>query len=117
VRHVAIDQPTGGTHAASSHGLGLDEAVALAFALDRMPGRLIVHAVEAGDLAQGAGLTPAVAPSRPRTPCRCRAGSGRSTAASGSRATPVHAGFALTRLDPADASDILAIRGQAEADR
>jgi len=26
-----------------------------------MPGRLIVHAVEAGDLSQGAGLTPAVA--------------------------------------------------------
>jgi Ni,Fe-hydrogenase maturation factor len=47
--------------AASSHGLGLDEAVALAFALDRMPGRLIVHAVEAGDLAQGTGLSPAVA--------------------------------------------------------
>jgi hypothetical protein len=26
-----------------------------------MPGRLIVHAVEAGDLGQGAGMTPAVA--------------------------------------------------------
>ena len=45
----------------SSHGLGLDDAIGLALALDRMPGRLIVHAVEAGDLGQGTGLTPAVA--------------------------------------------------------
>jgi hydrogenase maturation protease len=45
----------------SSHGLGLGEAIGLALALDRMPGRLIVHAVEAADLGQGTGLTPAVA--------------------------------------------------------
>jgi len=45
----------------SSHGLGLDSAIGLARALDRMPGTLIVHAVEAGDLGQGPGLTPAVA--------------------------------------------------------
>jgi hydrogenase maturation protease len=45
----------------SSHGLGLEEAIGLAQALDRMPGRLIVHAVEAADLSQGTGLTPAVA--------------------------------------------------------
>jgi hydrogenase maturation protease len=45
----------------SSHGLGLDDAIGLGRALDRMPGRLIVHAVEAGDLGQGTGLTPAVA--------------------------------------------------------
>ena len=45
---------------ASSHGLGLGDAVALALALDRMPGRLIVHAIEAADLTQGTGLTPAV---------------------------------------------------------
>jgi hydrogenase maturation protease len=45
----------------SSHGLGLDDAIGLGRALDRMPGRLIVHAVEAGDLSQGTGLTPAVA--------------------------------------------------------
>jgi hydrogenase maturation protease len=45
----------------SSHGLGLGDAIGLALALDRMPGRLIVHAVEAGDLSQGTGLTPAVA--------------------------------------------------------
>ena len=46
---------------ASSHGFGLGDAVALALALDRMPGRLIVHAIEAADLTQGPGLTPAVA--------------------------------------------------------
>jgi hydrogenase maturation protease len=57
-----LDRPaTGMTRAASSHGLGLDDAVRLAHALDRMPGRLIVHAIEAADLTQGTGLTPPVA--------------------------------------------------------
>jgi len=46
--------------AASSHGLGLGEAVSLARALDRMPARLLLFAVEAGDLDYGLGLTPAV---------------------------------------------------------
>ena len=45
---------------ASSHGLGMDDAISLAVALDRMPARLIVHAIEAADLTQGTGLTPAV---------------------------------------------------------
>jgi hydrogenase maturation protease len=45
----------------SSHGLGLDSAIGLARALGRMPGALIVHAVEAADLGQGPGLTAAVA--------------------------------------------------------
>ena len=61
LHRLVLVRPLGGTQAASSHGLGLDDAVALALALDRMPGRLIVHAVEAGNLAQGTGLTPAVA--------------------------------------------------------
>ncbi|HUY49516.1 MAG TPA: hydrogenase maturation protease [Streptosporangiaceae bacterium] len=47
--------------AASSHGLGLGDAIALASALGRLPERLIVHGVEADDLAPGTGLTPAVA--------------------------------------------------------
>jgi hydrogenase maturation protease len=46
---------------ASSYGLGLDDAVSLGLALDRMPGRLIVHAIEAAGLTQGTGLTPPVA--------------------------------------------------------
>ena len=46
---------------ASSHGLGLDCAIGLAQALDRMPGMLILHAVEIADVGQGTGMTPAVA--------------------------------------------------------
>jgi hydrogenase maturation protease len=62
VHRFVMDRPgAGSARAASSHGLGLDDAVSLALALDRMPGRLIVHAIEASDLAQGTGLTPAVA--------------------------------------------------------
>jgi hydrogenase maturation protease len=45
----------------SSHGLGLGDSIALGRALGRMPDRLIVHAVEAADVGQGIGLTPAVA--------------------------------------------------------
>lgn len=55
----AEDAPPG--RQVSSHSLGLDEALGLARALDLMPGRLIVHAVEAADVGQGVGLTPAVA--------------------------------------------------------
>ena len=57
-----VDRPgADAARPASSHGFGFDDAIALALALDRMPGRLIVHAIEAADLAQGTGLTPAVA--------------------------------------------------------
>ncbi len=45
----------------SSHGLSLGDAVGLARALGRLPGRLIVHAVEAADLTTGPGLSPPVA--------------------------------------------------------
>jgi len=62
VHRFVLDQPIGGpVRTASSHGFGLDDAVRLALALDRMPGRLVVHAVEAADLSQGPGLTPLVA--------------------------------------------------------
>jgi hydrogenase maturation protease len=62
VHRFVLDRPlTGTTRTASSHGFGLDDAVRLALALDRMPGRLVVHAVEAADLSQGQGLTPLVA--------------------------------------------------------
>ncbi|WP_338932793.1 hydrogenase maturation protease [Streptomyces netropsis] len=46
---------------ASSHGLGLGEAVELARALGRMPERLVVYAVEGADGSLGTGLTRAVA--------------------------------------------------------
>jgi len=62
LHRLVLDQPAMGLGGmVSSHGLGLDDAVGLGRALGRMPGRLIVHAVEAGDLSQGTGLTPAVA--------------------------------------------------------
>jgi hydrogenase maturation protease len=62
VHRFVVDRPGAGVaRPASSHGFGIDDAIALALALDRMPGRLIVHAIEAADLTQGTGLTPAVA--------------------------------------------------------
>jgi hydrogenase maturation protease len=62
LHRLVLHRPgTGAARPVSSHGFGVDEAIGLALALDRMPGRLIVHAVEAGDLSQGVGLTPAVA--------------------------------------------------------
>ncbi len=45
----------------SSHGLGLAEAVALAKALGRLPGRLVIYAIEAKTLEAGAALSPEVA--------------------------------------------------------
>ncbi len=48
---------------ASSHGLGLGTAIELAAALERLPGILIVHGVEAADFGQGVGLSPEVADS------------------------------------------------------
>jgi hydrogenase maturation protease len=64
IHRFVVDRPGAGVaRPASSHGFGLDDAIGLALALDRMPGRLIVHAIEAADLAQGTGLTPPVAAS------------------------------------------------------
>jgi hydrogenase maturation protease len=51
--------------AVSSHGLGLTEAIGLGQALGQMPGRLIVHAVEAADVSLGTGLSRAVAAAIP----------------------------------------------------
>jgi len=47
--------------AASSHGPGLGEAIELARVLDRLPGRLVLYAVEVAEVGHGRGLTPAVA--------------------------------------------------------
>jgi hydrogenase maturation protease len=51
--------------AASTHGLGIPEAVRLGQALDRVPGQLVVFAVEAADIGFGVGLTDAVAAAVP----------------------------------------------------
>ena len=62
LHRLVLDQATAGPPGTvSSHGFGLVDAIGLALALDRMPDRLIVHAVEAGDLGQGTGLSPPVA--------------------------------------------------------
>jgi hydrogenase maturation protease len=60
-RLVLDEAESAESYPVSSHGLGLGDAVGLAQALGRMPGRLIVHAVEAADLSTGTGLSPAVA--------------------------------------------------------
>ena len=57
---VGCDALPSWTGRASTHSAGLAEAVALARALDVLPGRLVVFGVEAGDLSLGEGLTPAV---------------------------------------------------------
>lgn len=46
---------------ASTHGLGIPDAIRLAEALDRAPQRLVVFAVEAADISFGPSLSPAVA--------------------------------------------------------
>jgi hydrogenase maturation protease len=56
--------PAGATDP-SSHGLGVGEAVDLARVLGRLPDRLVVHGVEAADLGEGPGLSPAVAAALP----------------------------------------------------
>jgi len=45
---------------ASTHGLGLAEAIELGRSLGRLPGQVIVFGVEAVDTEAGAGLSPAV---------------------------------------------------------
>jgi len=51
--------------AASTHALGLGEAIELARVLDRLPKRLVVVGVEASEFAPGRPLTPAVAAAVP----------------------------------------------------
>ena len=47
--------------ATSSHGLGLGDAVELARELDRLPGQLVVYAIEGADSSLGTGLSAHVA--------------------------------------------------------
>lgn len=47
--------------AASTHGLGVADAVELGMVLDRLPDRLLIFGIEAGEVANGRGLTDAVA--------------------------------------------------------
>jgi hydrogenase maturation protease len=62
IHELIVDRPVRGLGgAASSHGLGLGEAIDLAVALERMPRRLVILAVEGADFTVGKGLTPEVA--------------------------------------------------------
>jgi hydrogenase maturation protease len=65
--------PLPATRQASSHGASLGEAVALGRAIGRLPGRLVLYAVEAGDLGAGPGLSDPVARAVPTVAARVRA--------------------------------------------
>jgi hydrogenase maturation protease len=58
---TVTEGPLASQGSASTHGLGLAEAVELARALDRLPWRLVVVGVEVGSTEPGTPLSPAVA--------------------------------------------------------
>jgi hydrogenase maturation protease len=60
-RRFGPDAPFARTSEASTHGLGLAEALALGRALGRLPERIEVWGIEGVEFAAGAPLTPAVA--------------------------------------------------------
>jgi hydrogenase maturation protease len=70
VHRTALALSVGARSLASTHGMGIPDALRLAQVLDRAPGRLIVYAVEAGDLSFGVGLTPPVAQAVPGVAAR-----------------------------------------------
>lgn len=62
VHHLVVaDTRSADIRAASSHGLGLGDAVELARVLDRLPKRLALYAVEVADVGHGQGLCAPVA--------------------------------------------------------
>ena len=65
VHRCTMDQLVGAT-TISSHGVDLATMVALGEALDRMPHRLVLFAVEVADTGYGVGLTPKVKAALPR---------------------------------------------------
>lgn len=71
-RWMAVGPPPA-TRQTSSHGASLAEAVALGRALGRLPARLVLYAVEAGDLSTGPGLSEPVARAVPTVAARVRA--------------------------------------------
>lgn len=61
IHRLSINDQPWDRGSAGLHGAVFGEAVELARILDRMPRRLVLFTVEAGDLGYGTGLTPAVA--------------------------------------------------------
>lgn len=67
VHRLAVPRSGGErARAASSHGIDLGRAVQLAGETGRLPERLVLYAVEAADIGDGTGLTPAVQASAER---------------------------------------------------
>lgn len=66
VHRTTIGELVPGGGSASTHGLGIPDAIRLGEALDRVPRQLVVLAVEAADLGFGSGLSPAVTDALPR---------------------------------------------------
>ena len=63
-RLLASQLETGGP-AASSHGLGVPDALRLGRVLERLPRRIVIFAVEGADTGPGTGLSDAVAAALP----------------------------------------------------
>jgi hydrogenase maturation protease len=61
-RFDASERPVpSGVFRGSTHAFGVGEAIELARALGRLPGRVLVYGVEGAEFAAGDGLSPAVA--------------------------------------------------------
>ncbi|WP_158888143.1 hydrogenase maturation protease [Amycolatopsis anabasis] len=74
-----VDGLTPSAGAASSHALGIPDALRLGEALGRVPGELVVFAVEAADLDLGVGLSPPVSAALPEVIRAVLAELGRTT--------------------------------------
>lgn len=73
VHRLGVHHPAYRAGAASSHGVDLGEAVDLARVLGRLPRRMLLYGIEAGEVGFGVGLTPAVARSAERVAAEIKA--------------------------------------------
>ena len=61
IHRISGQHPAASTRGiANTHGIGLGDAVCLARAIDQMPGRLLLYAVEVADTDFGIGMCPGV---------------------------------------------------------
>jgi hydrogenase maturation protease len=61
LRFDAVRQPLPAGTFASAHTIGVAETVEMARTLGRLPERMVVYGIEAGDLSEGTSMSPAVA--------------------------------------------------------
>jgi hydrogenase maturation protease len=66
IHRLTVSQMEAGGTAASSHGLGVPEAIRLGRALERLPRQIVILAVEGADTGPGTGLSNAVAAAVPQ---------------------------------------------------